>query len=95
MQSIVRSNCIVWAVRRYTVLVRARWVSGRRQGCEPALRIRPSRLEPRKAPHFAVEHFDGTRWMREGWKPLDKRPLPWWCLWRALWADGEIVRETI
>lgn len=65
MPAIVRSNCIVWAVRRYAVLVRAWWAAGRRPGCDPVLRIRPSRLEPRKAPHFAVEHCDGSRWVRE------------------------------
>lgn len=100
MSAVVRSNCMVWAIKRRIELGRAHRAAGRPIGREPALRIRGSRLEPReiagvKVPHFEVEYFDGARWVREGWAPLDKRPLPWCRLWRALWTDGEIVKETL
>ena len=99
-QRVVRGNCVLWALARYSWLRREWRAAGRPIGQEPALRIRNSRLEPReiarvKVPHFEVEHFSGGRWVREGWAPLDKRPLPWWHLWRALWGDGEIVREVL
>lgn len=100
MPAVVRSNCVVWAVRRRIELGHAHRAAGRPTGREPALRIRGSRLEPReiagvKVPHFEVEHFADGQWVREGWVPLDSRPLRGLGLLRALWADGEIVREVL
>lgn len=94
-RAIVRSNCFAWAVCRYARLVRAWWRDGREIGREPALRIRCSRLQPRKVPHFAVEHCGPTGWVREEWVPLDATPLPWWLLWRALWTDGAVMVEVL
>lgn len=91
----MRSNCIVWSLVRYAGLARQWWRDGKPVGYEPAIRIRCSRLEPRKTPHFAVEHWTGAGWVREEWVPLNKEPLPWWRLWKALWTDGEIVTDLI
>ena len=91
----MRSNCAIWAVSRYVTLVRAWWGSGKPIGLEPAIRVRCSRLEPRKTPHFAVEHYMNGSWVREEWVPLDPAPLPWWLLWRALWAEGAVRVEVI
>lgn len=100
MAAVVRSNCLVWAAQRRLELGRAWVAAGRPIGAEPALRVRCSRLEPRavagvKVPHFEVEHWTGTQWVREGWVPIDKRPLRGWGLLRGLWADGEIVIKEI
>ena len=99
-QRVVRGNCVLWALARRRALRRTWKAAGSPVGLEPALHIRTSWLEPRQVcgievSHWQVDHWNGTHWVREGWVPLDKQPLPWWRLWRALWADGEIVREEL
>lgn len=100
MAAVVRSNCFLWACWRRWQLGREYRAAGRPVGYSPAFRARCSYMEPReiagiKVPHFEVEHFADGQWLREGWVPLDKRPLRGLGLLRGLWADGEIVREVI
>lgn len=100
VRAVVRGNCIVWAIRRRFELERAYRAAGRPAGYSPAIRIRGSYLEPRqilgvKVSHWEVEHWTGAHWVREGWAPLDSRPLRGIGLLRALWTDGEIVREVL
>lgn len=92
----VRSNCLVWALRRYCGLL-VQWLrAGRPRGREPAIRIRTSQLEPWWVLHFQAEHAVAANlWMREEWVPLDDRPLPLCELWRALWAPGRIRRTEV
>lgn len=90
----MRSNCVIWALAAYREH-HATWVEcGRIKGREPALRLRPSRLEPRWVLHLQVErysHEDGGL-VLEQWVPNDPTPLRWWTLWRALWCEGHIKR---
>ena len=85
-------NCLVWALLVYRKR-HVEWTeAGGIGGTEPALRFRRSRLEPRWMLHAQVEVYEGGRWVIEQFVPLDKRPLRWWQLWRALWCRGTIQR---
>lgn len=89
----MRSNCLLWAActwwREY-----ARWrVMGQPRGVEPRLTVRPSRLEPREVPHLVVTYcadYGSGVMVTESFVPADKRPLPWWRLWQALWTRGYV-----
>ena len=96
----VRSNCVFWAVGRYIRLLREWEAAGSPREEEPGLHLRPSRLEPRKVCGLYILHWQvyrrvGGRLLCEEWVPIDKRPLRWWELWRALWAPGEIKASFV
>jgi hypothetical protein len=88
----MRSNCIFWALRRYAPLLREWRRAGRPEGRAPHLVFRPSELEPWWVFHWQVEHLDAgsATWVRQGFVPLDKSPLRWWQVRRALWFAGEV-----
>lgn len=89
----MRSNCIVFAVRRYARLW-GQWVSeGKPKGRTPGIVLRPSDLKPEE-----VQHWIAGWWRRgsltmedaQSFAPLNTEPLPWWLLWQALWCEGYI-----
>lgn len=86
---VLRSNCILEAVREYRRLRRAWAAAGRHAGAEPYLWLRASRLAPAAVPHVGVacRGPDGTLAVRS-FAPLDKRPLPWWRAWRVVVFEG-------
>ena len=88
----MRSNCLLWAVAEYTRQIGAWLRVGAPKGIEPHFITRPSRLAPWYVPHFQVERWDGTGWVREGFAPVDKSPLPWWQLWRVVRFVGTVER---
>lgn len=58
---------------------------------EHYLTARRSRLEPPWVWHWSVAlRLPSGRIRFVGWKPHDTSPLPWWLVWKAVFARGSV-----
>lgn len=95
----MKSNCLIQAVRRYSLLLKKWRSDGKISGGEPYFIARPSRFNPKIIPHFLVGKWNSCKHCGGGiqvtsYVPINGEDVPLLqfykhLIFRGKWINGD------